>query len=656
MEPVINSYPAARCPPAPRKNRKRRSLSLAGADDAGVRHVRRRLCFDCEGCFPLPSGSGDGGADRDPKPPACRSGLSEASPVAGSGTDGDSGRGEGGGGGEGEEEEEEEEEDPEEPRFRVGFPPSPGALQCREVLCCCCEATTAMAERRHLHHHHHHQPAARSPPSPPHRLDRRAGKRDDCAVCGAWGSEEERRRAAGGASVEIGRGFGAAEAEALLERDCGSGSVENVIVTQVDGLHCDGSIFKGITEPYLYQSPLSPRFLSVYVPHREELCAEFCERVCLLDKDHHLGKGAFGSVYAFCAKRVAAKVAHRTRDMVLDAWISGVVRARSRDFGSRQSSIYNNLLIPSACCVRHRLTVSSVFDTDMFHYNGWSVAGVVSYKAAFFGLADGLRFLSLECGVSHFDVTPMNILVDVDRRCPWNIERAVLCDYSLSEPHPQHRGLCVVILEETRTARRLQPSRYRISECYHPAFRPLPLQLLAALNPRGNFDRRGSPQYCVAELAALGNVMNFCMARVLDQRGLGHVKSVGENMLFRTATMACTALERENAADYAQSCLLIVARQLAYAQHVLGEQLTSAQAVRVQRFVEARFSEAWARKFKAYLSEGCSLMSHAYVKKNLDITRTKAAGATLLAEMAKVARVCFEEDLNADPRLFIADP
>lgn len=427
-----------------------------------------------------------------------------------------------------------------------------------------------------------------------------------------------------------------------------SGSSENVLLPNIPGLTCDVSFFKNLRCPMLRHGTECHGFLPVYVPKSETMCRDVCDAIGLMGPGALAGKGAFGEVWRTRDGLRAAKKSKRTAEVLTTVWLSGVVRARAASRGSLGNNIHFGILTSIDCCLRHRVTTSAYMFSDMYHYQGWSVNGVPSYKRAFFDLADGLRFLSLECHISHLDITPMNILIQINPDFSCDIESAVLCDYSLSEPHPKLNGKCVVVFQETMTAKLLPDSTFKLCESYHPAFRPAPLQRLVAANPHGVFPDGNTGRYCTAELCALANVAIFCLARALDSRGVSKVMRLHEGMLFESASAACEALERGDMQKYSHECLMILAKQLAYARLVLEEPCTNA-IKKISRFVNLTFKKQWSDEFRSAYATTYQAMNKNMLASNLQVMMLSDCGAQLIGALRDAMQIASEGDLNVDP-------
>ncbi|AAK57140.1 T97 [Tupaiid betaherpesvirus 1] len=425
-----------------------------------------------------------------------------------------------------------------------------------------------------------------------------------------------------------------------------SGSNDQLIWTDQD-LYFQVSVFSGLTAPLLHETPATAGYLTVYVPRAERDCEEVCHSLESLGPERRVGRGAFGEIWLLRNGTQVAKKADRVAETVITTWISGMVRARAREPGSFGGSVFHQLLAATSCCLVHNLTVAAYFPLDLYHFKGWNVDGLASYRRAFTGLAEGIRFLNHECKVSHFDIAPTNILVVPSRTCPGVLEHAVLCDYSLSEPHSDFNRRCVVVFEQTKTARVLEDSRQRICECYHPAFRPVPLQRIVVINPHATFPVGARNRYSVAELCALGNVALFCLARLLDERGEDFVRYSCENALFRVAGSACRAMEADDLRSYSDRCLRILAHQLAYIHAVLGD-MASGIVTRTQRYVQVQCDPIKMRGFqKAYAEAGRLMPVACYIKRSEEMMSTPD-GVALLEQLQKVFAVSSVEDLDVD--------
>lgn len=427
-----------------------------------------------------------------------------------------------------------------------------------------------------------------------------------------------------------------------------SGSVcGELLYTGIDGMVCDVSFFKQISAPMLHIHPDCPDFHAVYVPHMKDMCRRVCEVLPWLSSDRQIGRGAFGEVWLVNRRHVAKK-SKEVSEVVLTAWVSGVIRARAQSRGVHGEGVHMNLLTPTACCLRHHVTTGSYISMDLMRFDRWSLRGLRSYRNAFGELAEALKFLSLECRVSHFDITPMNILVVCGRNAGYEFDKLVLCDYSLTEPHPDLEDKCVVVFEETRTVKRLPASIFKLSECYHPAFRPIPLQRIVAANPFALFPNGSTQRYCVAELCALANVLLFCMVRFLDQRGMDKVKETHETGLFDASSNACVAMESGDLSMYARCCLEILARQLGYMHLVFGE--SAATVVdRTCWYVDMYCRRAWAFDFRNRYVNICRDMDRSCVLENVERVLADADGSKLMSTLREMMTIVSEADMSVDP-------
>ncbi|AAM00735.1 tegument serine/threonine protein kinase [Panine betaherpesvirus 2] len=428
-------------------------------------------------------------------------------------------------------------------------------------------------------------------------------------------------------------------------------SNEHVITTSIRGLTCDPRMFERLDHPELCEVSLS--YLLVYVPKDEDFCQKVCYAVDLSDESFRLGQGSFGEVWPLDRQRVL-KIARKHSETVLTVWMSGLIRTRAAGDEQQPPSlagtgVYRGLLTATGCCLLHNVTVHRRFHTDLFHHDHWKLACVDSYRRAFCTLADAIKFLNHRCRVCHFDITPMNVLIDVNPRNPSEIVRAALCDYSLSEPYPDCNDRCVAVFQETGTARRIPNCSHRLRECYHPAFRPMPLQKLVVCNPHARFPVSGLRRFCMAELAALGNVLGFCLMRLLDRRGLDEVRLGSEALLFKHAGAACRALENGKLQQCADACLLIMGAQISYHACLLGEHGDSLLP-HALRFVDNKVSSCRVRAFRRFYTECSHVMLHEYVRKNLERLLATADGLYLYNAFRRATTITCEEDLDADCR------
>lgn len=431
-----------------------------------------------------------------------------------------------------------------------------------------------------------------------------------------------------------------------------SGSMEEtVLFTSIPGLHCDPKRFGNLRSPMLITEPRSPDFRVVYVPYDENVCRDVCETLDGPGTHVRIGRGAFGEVFQLPDRRTAAKRSTRVSEVHITAFVTGVIRARAQASAAIEgrSGVVMNLLASFACCLRHGITTARFVSGDLYHYEHWTPGEAANYHRVFCELGDAIRFLGLECHISHLDITPMNILVETDHFPPYHIERLILCDYSLSEPYPMYNGLCALVFQETRTVRLLPYSRYKLCESYHPAFRPIPLQKLVAANPQAVFPAGGNNRYCTAELCALANVVIFCLARAMDERGPATVRRLHENALFETASAACEAMESERATAYANACLVLMAKQLAYAQAVLGESVMEPAVEKAHRYVRDTFRSSWVEEFRVAHADSQRTMDVDRMAKNARRMRDNPAGSALLASAERALNIVLDRDLDVDP-------
>lgn len=433
-----------------------------------------------------------------------------------------------------------------------------------------------------------------------------------------------------------------------------SWSDEQVIVSPFPGLKCYVTTFDNIREPELLETG-SACYLPVYVPYSANFCDAYCRRRCEAGAAL-VGKGSFGQVWKLPGEtRVALKAAGDSHDeTVLTVWISGVVRSRARDAGfagDLGESVYCNILTATGSCLKHNLVAFAALERDLYNYRGWHVKGLASYRRAFAGLGDGLRFLNLHCGIAHFDVTPMNILVRFDRANEWLLERAVICDFSLSQFHGEKNedGRCVVVFEETKTVRALQRSTYYLTDLYHPAFKPLPLQKLCSLSPRMQFPNPTAQRLCVADLCALGNVVAFCLVRVFDERGQPKVRITSEDALFGIARKTCDALSRHDIHEVANYCSLLITRQLAYAATIVGASGVE-DAVRslCAFFVKASDEEA-PERFKSVYKKARREIDGSYMVRLLEAAADTEDGRYLIENVRATCLTVDLEGFDVDP-------
>ncbi|QQL11322.1 Rh132 [macacine betaherpesvirus 3] len=429
-------------------------------------------------------------------------------------------------------------------------------------------------------------------------------------------------------------------------------SNEHVIATSIKGLVCDASLFSRMTQPELCEMAVT--YLLVYVPKDENFCKRVCYSVDMTDASRRIGCGSFGEIWPIDRRRVV-KIARKHTETILSAYMSGLIRTKAGPEAEEMPGVYHGLLTATGCCLMHNLTVYQRFHSDLFHFENWDLTSVPSYRRAFHHLANAIKFLNHTCKVCHFDISPMNVLINVNPHYHSEILHVALCDYSLSEPYPVCNDRCVVVFQETGTARRIPNCTHRLRECYHPAFRPLPLQKLMICNPHARFPVSNSPRrFCMIELAALGNVLAFCLVRLLDRRGIEGVHNGPESLLFKHAATACHALENNRLTACSDACLLIMAAQLSYHAGLLGDDGLAVVSQTVG-FVEAKMSSCRVRAFRRYYHECLGALPFDYVRKNLERLLAMADGVYLYNSFRLAANISTEEDLDGDCRQLFSD-
>ncbi|AAF99187.1 pR97 [rat cytomegalovirus strain Maastricht] len=436
------------------------------------------------------------------------------------------------------------------------------------------------------------------------------------------------------------------------KRSTTTSSDEHVIVSPFVGLKCHMSTFDGLRGPTLREAGTSG-YLPVYAPHDDLFCISNCRRRNPADGAVVIGKGSFGQVWRLGDGRTALKVGKDTLDeALLTLWVSGVVRGRALDAGFAgevNDSVYCNILTATGSCLRHNVVAFPALDSDLYNYRGWDFSGLSSYRRAFTGLADGIRFLNLQCGVAHFDVTPMNILVQVDPEDGRRLRRAVLCDYSLAQYNGPHDDRCVVVFQQTRTVRALQSSTYYLTDLYHPAFKPLPLQKLSCVEPRARFPHPSARRFCVTDLCALGSVVAFCLVRVLDDRGLPKVRATTENALFAVARKTCEALGRHDEDAVANWSSLLLTRQLAYAVSLLGVDEAREAVADLCHFFAANADHEAVDRFRCIYKRARQEISGSYVVRLLKEALATEDGRYLLENVRATCLLVRLEDLDVGP-------
>lgn len=394
-------------------------------------------------------------------------------------------------------------------------------------------------------------------------------------------------------------------------------------------------------------------YLPVYAPYDDLFCISNCCRRNVADGAVLIGKGSFGQVWKLGDGRTALKVGKDTLDeALLTIWVSGVVRARALKagvVGEVRDSVYCNILTATGSCLRHNVVAFPVFDRDLYNFRGWDFSALPSYRRAFTGLAAGLRFLNLQCGVAHFDVTPMNVLVEVDPDDGRRLRRAVICDYSLAQYNGPHDDRCMVVFQQTRTVRALQSSTYYLTDLYHPAFKPLVLQKLSAIDPRGRFPRPTVRRFCVADLCALGGVVAFCLIRVLDDRGLGKIRATTENALFDIARKTCEALGRHDEDAVANWSSLLLTRQLAYAVSLLGVDEARDAVEHLCQFFATNADREAVDRFRCIYKRARHEINGSYALRLLKEALVTEDGRYLIENVRATCLSVRSEDLDVDP-------
>ncbi|UNW45321.1 M97 protein [Murid betaherpesvirus 1] len=436
-----------------------------------------------------------------------------------------------------------------------------------------------------------------------------------------------------------------------------SWSDESVIISPFPGLKCYVTTFEDIRQPVLLET--GSAYLPVYAPYDESFCRNRCLERGGDDDDERdatlIGKGSFGQVWRLSDKKTALKAAasESINETLLTVWISGVVRSRAQDAGYRgelDDSVYCNILVATGSCLRHNLVSFASFDRDLYNYRGWHYAGLASYRRAFSGIADALRFLNLRCGVGHFDVTPMNVLINYDRADDRQIARAVICDFSLSQCHTEGTtGHCVVVFQQTKTVRALPKSAYYLTDIYHPAFKPLMLQKLCAIEPRKQFPKPSANRFCVSDLCALGHVAAFCLVRVLDERGQLKVRSTSEDALFGVARKTCDALARHSVDEVANFCSLLITRQLAYTATLLGSDDMREPMARLCDYFETVSDKDAPDRFRSVYKRARREIDGSYMVRLLLAASETEDGRYLLDNIRATCLMVDSEDLDVDP-------
>lgn len=436
------------------------------------------------------------------------------------------------------------------------------------------------------------------------------------------------------------------------KRNATTSSDEHIIISPFVGLKCHMSTFENLKGPMLRESGGSG-YLPVYAPYDDLYCASNCCRRNATDGAVLIGKGSFGQVWRLGDGRTALKVGKETLDeALLTIWVSGVVRARALDagfVGEVGDSVYCNILTATGSCLRHNVVSFPAFDRDLYNFRGWSFSALSSYRRAFTGLADALRFLNLQCGIAHFDVTPMNILAEIDPDDERRLRRAVICDYSLAQYNGPHDDRCVVVFQQTRTVRALQGSTYHLTDLYHPAFKPLVLQKLASIEPRSRFPQPSVRRFCVADLCALGSVVAFCLVRVLDDRGLCTVRATTENALFIIARKTCEALGRHDEDAVANWSSLLLTRQLAYVVSLLGVDEARDAVEHLCQFFAVNADNEVVDRFRRIYKRARQEINGSYVLRLLKEALATEDGRYLIENIRATCLSVRSEDLDVDP-------
>nr|WEG68819.1 tegument serine/threonine protein kinase [Mastomys natalensis cytomegalovirus 1] len=431
-----------------------------------------------------------------------------------------------------------------------------------------------------------------------------------------------------------------------------SWSDDDVIVSPFPELKCYVATFANMKGPVLLEDE-DDMYLPVYAPYRDTFCQTRCTQRAEGSESVLLGKGSFGHVWKLPDKCTALKIAgDSTEETLLTVWISGVIRTKARAagfVGELGDSVYRNILIATGSCLQHNLVSFAAFQHDLYTYRGWDFRGLASYQRAFKGLADGYRFLNLHCGIGHFDVTPMNTLVNVDPDDSAQILQAVICDFSLSQFCNDKKQQCVVVFEETKTVRSLQKSTYYLTDLYHPAFKPLFLQKLCAINPRMQFPNPSRKRFCVSDLCALGNVLVFCLARVFDERGQVKVRATSEDALFSVARKACEALGKHDIDSTANYCSLLITRQLAYAVSVLGTDSAQDAITRLCTFFVKNTDEEAPERFRNVYKKARCEIDGSYMIRFIQAALQTPHGRYLIENVRATCLAVDSEELDIDP-------
>lgn len=407
--------------------------------------------------------------------------------------------------------------------------------------------------------------------------------------------------------------------------------------------------FSQIAVPYLFTHEAGDdAYYIVYVPHDNSMCARFCsfER----SKGKMLGKGSFGYVYGY--NDMAVKMANHS-ETVISAYVSGLVRHQCGAEPRAMDGVFKNVLVPQFCCIKHGVCLSTMYDSDLYSYAKWDPHNIDNYYNRFCGLADAIRFLNIDCQLSHLDISLTNVLLKCDESL---ILSAVLSDYSLSEMQPQFNRMCGVFFERDEMVKPLTRNYNKVFDMYHPAFRPLVNQICIIIDDEGDFDGCEDPKrYCNLELCALSFVCLYSLIRMLNKDGVSDTKRNYENDVFDAANAVC----RLSAAHEREFYIIRTAETLAYQlwhMRLLFEECAVKQYnvvcnvcdIEGKRRIKDKFTRAYGRRNVDELRQK--------IQANYDVVTMYQGGQSLIKDLEQAFSIMTLADLDGDHRqLFVRE-
>lgn len=407
-------------------------------------------------------------------------------------------------------------------------------------------------------------------------------------------------------------------------------------------LICDSQLFSEIAAPFAFETktPTDETFSVVYVPHSHMQCAQYCN---MEKKADIIGSGAYGKVYSM--KNLAIKKSDDTETRI-GAFVSGCVRTNAGADSRSFNCIYHNLLIPHVICFQHNTALIDLYDTDLYRFQNWNVKNIQNYYKIFCGLADGLRFLNLQCKISHLDVSLMNILLNYDEDV---IFSAVLTDYSLSEIHPKYNRSCAIAREYDKKIQLIQAGNNKLCDMYHPAYKPILAQKMIALNIYSSFDNSSNPvRHCNFEFGALGYVILFCLVRMLDERGCYAAKVNYENRLFTAANAMCKLSPLENPKEYREACCKLLGEQIVLVGLILHKNVTDIYE-NVYDFLDNFVGVEMCQLFDSVYLDGSRQSVRHPIRKKYKFLMSHEYGQRLIKDLTDIFSVVSFSDLDRDP-------